>query len=176
MKKTLTTRRLRLRPLEATDAADFAKLFSADHGAVAMTAKFPNPCGEDEARAWITKRINGDSWGFAILRREDGMFVGSVGLTEYEDRVELGYGIGRAFWGRGYATEAVRAAADYARELGLSSVEACTFTTNPASARVLEKCGFENMGRTTRNYPERGGRRAVVLHVLALAEEQRAAG
>jgi [ribosomal protein S5]-alanine N-acetyltransferase len=57
--------------------------------------------------------------------------------------VELGYTLGRAWWGRGYATEAAQACLDVAfGELALSSVIAIADPANPASARVLEKLGF----------------------------------
>jgi RimJ/RimL family protein N-acetyltransferase len=54
--------------------------------------------------------------------------------------------IGRPFWGRGFATEASLALIDIARGLGLPRLEASHFLDNPASARVLEKLGFEPMG------------------------------
>ena len=133
-----------------------------------MTATLPDPCTEEEAGKWIARRTR-DSRGFAICRAGDGLFVGAIGFGEVLGRIELGYGIGRPFWGYGYATEAVRAVIRDARSLGVRSIEACTFLANPASARVLEKSGFENRGRITRNYPQRGGERAVYRYVLDLA-------
>lgn len=167
MTTTIVTRRLHLRPLEPTDARHFASLFGDDRDAVAMTATLPDPCTAEEAGKWIARRMR-DSHGFAICRAGDGLFVGAIGFGAVLDRIELGYGIGRPFWGHGYATEAVREAVRHARELGIEVLEACTFPSNPASARVLEKNGFENMGRITRNYPLRGGRRAVFHYVLDL--------
>jgi RimJ/RimL family protein N-acetyltransferase len=58
----------------------------------------------------------------------------------------MGYWIGRPFWGRGYATEACQALIDIARALRLPSLEGSHFLDNPASARVLEKLGFEPLG------------------------------
>lgn len=168
----LTTRRLFLRPLEAADARRFARLFGDDKDAVAMTATLPNPCTEEEAAKWIQRKIDGEAHVFAIFREKDELFVGAVGFSGTEELAELGYGIGRPFWGRGYATEAVRAVAAHARNSGFRMIEACTFRTNPASARVLEKSGFENIGRITRNYPERGGQRAVFHYVLEFNEER----
>jgi RimJ/RimL family protein N-acetyltransferase len=74
---------------------------------------------------------------------------------------ELGYALGRAYWGRGYAPEAVRAMLDHARLLGLRRLDAYSFVDNPASARVLEKAGFADLGVITRSYPARGGARDV---------------
>ena len=73
--------------------------------------------------------------------------VGSCGLGRRPSgAVEMGYWIGRSFWGRGFATEASRALIDIARGLGLPRLEASHFLDNPASARVLEKLGFEPLG------------------------------
>jgi RimJ/RimL family protein N-acetyltransferase len=60
--------------------------------------------------------------------------------------VEMGYWIARPFWGRGFATEACEALINIARALGLPSLEGSHFIDNPASARVLEKLGFEPLG------------------------------
>jgi RimJ/RimL family protein N-acetyltransferase len=59
----------------------------------------------------------------------------------------LGYWIGRSHWGRGYATEAVAALADYAfRTYPQDRIGAGVFEDNPASRRVLEKLGFSRAG------------------------------
>jgi RimJ/RimL family protein N-acetyltransferase len=58
----------------------------------------------------------------------------------------MGYWIGRSSWGRGFATEACEALIGIARALGLARLEGSHFIDNPASARVLEKLGFEPLG------------------------------
>jgi RimJ/RimL family protein N-acetyltransferase len=58
----------------------------------------------------------------------------------------MGYWIARPHWGRGFATEACGALIDIARTLGLATLEGSHFIDNPASARVLEKLGFEAIG------------------------------
>lgn len=168
MTTTLSTRRLHLRPLEPTDARYFVRLFGDDRDAIAMTATLPDLLTEDEAGKWITRRLR-DSRGFAITEAGGGLFIGAIGYGAVADRIELGYGIGRPFWGHGYATEAVREIVRYARTDGIRRLEACTFPANPASARVLEKNGCTNLGCIVRNHPLRGGERAVFHHVLDLA-------
>jgi RimJ/RimL family protein N-acetyltransferase len=60
---------------------------------------------------------------------------------------ELGYWIGVRFWGQGYGTEAVRAVIDWAfTDLGHDALQAGARVTNPASRRLLEKCGFQWTG------------------------------
>ena len=82
----------------------------------------------------------------------DGQAAGGVSLTLGQDierrSAEIGYWLGRAYWGRGVITDAVRAATRYAfEELGMARVFAVPFVRNPASARVLEKAGYLNEGR-----------------------------
>jgi RimJ/RimL family protein N-acetyltransferase len=90
----------------------------------------------------------------------------------------VGYWIGRPHWGQGYATEALRLVILRARALGAQGLLAETFPENPASARVLAKCGFRDRGMGLRHYPARGGLCRVHIHVLHFAtlDAQREAG
>ena len=65
-------------------------------------------------------------------------------------RFEIGYWLGRPFWGDGLATEAARAFTEEARALG--PLEACHFVDNPASGRVLEKVGFAYTGEVEEHF------------------------
>jgi [ribosomal protein S5]-alanine N-acetyltransferase len=161
----LESARLLLRPLTLADAHHFARLFGGDWDAVRQTGRMPYPPSERAIRRWIAGHIAVGSHAFLLIRKEDSAVLGSGGFGGSSGRigrvVELGYGLGRAYWGRGYATEAVGAMLDHARSIGLRRLEAYSFVDNPASARVLEKAGFVNLGVTTRNYPARGGQRDV---------------
>ena len=89
-------------------------------------------------------RNDADGW-FALL--EGGAAVGGIGcrLGEgvYKRSAQFGYWLGEACWGRGIMTAAVKAIVPYAMErLGLVRLESPVFEWNPASMRVLEKCGF----------------------------------
>lgn len=90
-------------------------------------------------------RAAGTFYGFVIEAGDE--VVGHIGLKHVDrarGEAELGYWVGRPFWGRGYASEAARLALDVAfGALGLEEVYAHVLTRNPASARVLEKAGFE---------------------------------
>ncbi len=84
-----------------------------------------------------------------MIQRTDGAprLIGECGLARRPSgAVELGYWIAKPFWGRGFATEACAALIDIARTLGLNCLEGSHFLDNPASARVLEKLGFEPIG------------------------------
>lgn len=98
--------------------------------------------------------------------------IGSVGLGRDGDRVELGYWIGRPYWGNGYATEAAQALLPLARALGHRKLVASHFADNPASARVLHKLGFLATGEVRDRFsPGRGG--AAAAHVLSLTLGER---
>jgi RimJ/RimL family protein N-acetyltransferase len=157
----LESSRLRLRLLTHDDAHHFTTLFDGDWDAVSRTGRMPFPPTEPAVRRWIGAHLRPASQAFLVIRKEDDQPVGSSGFGGTDGVAELGYVLGRAYWGRGYATEAVGALLDHARALGLRQLEAYSFVENPASARVLEKAAFDHLGVVERRYPARGGRRMV---------------
>jgi RimJ/RimL family protein N-acetyltransferase len=157
----IVTDRLRLRLLSADDAPAFVRLFQNDWDAVKQTGRMPYPVTEPAMRDWIALHAAGSSRTFLMARKEDGAALGGVGFGGLGDVHELGYALGRAYWNQGYATESVLAMIEYARALGLKALQAFTFVENPASARVLRKAGFADLGVARRDYPMRGGVRRV---------------
>jgi RimJ/RimL family protein N-acetyltransferase len=108
--------------------------------------RFPHPYTEEAANAWLgLARSDPDKAGFAI--EVDGLAVGGVGLVPLEDvhaiGAHIGYWLGESYWGRGIMTAVVRAVSDHAfANRGFLRLEAPVFAWNPASMRVLEKCGY----------------------------------
>ena len=102
----------------------------------------------EEARETVTflmQACRGTDGPFVhpILRKEDGANIGYVQLCRVEEGFEVGYHIGKAYTGRGYATEAVKAFLPAAMEIhGVDQVYGVVLEANIASQRVLEKCGF----------------------------------
>lgn len=148
---TLTTDRLVLRPFTVADAADVQRL-AGDLQVATTTLNIPHPYEDGMAEAWIdTHQGRWDAHRhltLAITTVADGL-VGAVGLEARPPhrRAELGYWIARAFWGRGYATEAARAVVAYGfRELGLNKIDAHYLARNAASGRVMEKLGMTREG------------------------------
>lgn len=142
-----------------------------DSEAVQMTASMRDPMTEEAARDWIERRTSDDQHVFAILLVTSGELIGSIGLGGPREIPFIGYWIGRPHWNRGYATEAVQGLIEYARWLGIPSLQADTFPNNPASARVLAKAGFASTGRIHLNLPLRGGLREAEHHVMQLSTE-----
>ena len=142
------TPRLLLRPGFPEDAPALAHTI-ADEAVVRNLATAPWPYRVRDAEAFLASPRDPVLPSFLILERTNGApnLVGSCGLSRRASgSVELGYWIARSYWSRGFATEASRALVDIARALGLAQLEASHFIDNPASARVLDKLGFEPIG------------------------------
>lgn len=113
--------------------------------------RFPHPYTRADARSWIrSAAAERPTRHFAI--EVDGRAVGGIGIHPMTDvhrgTAEIGYWLGREYWGRGIATEAVRALTEHAfASFDLARLEATVYEWNPASARVLEKAGFQLEGR-----------------------------
>ncbi len=139
--------RLTLRRPLAADAPAVATLMN-DFDVVKNLSRAPWPYRPADAEGWLAAiaavRGDRDAFPFAILA--DGAYAGTVGISANPanpGEIELGYWLGRPFWGKGYATEAARLAVRFAFEtLGLAVLAAGHFADNPASGRVLQKLGF----------------------------------
>lgn len=162
----LHSSRLALRALRMEDAESIVALLGDDKHAVLQMSHMPWPCTLTAAREWIAHRRGPDGNTFAITRIVDAAFLGAIGFGGLPEMPGVGYWIGRPYWSRGYATEALQLVIGHARSLGAKGLQAETFPENPASARVLAKCGFRQRGALRRNYPARGGLVRVGIHIL----------
>lgn len=142
----IETERLRLRAPQRRDAERIAMLAN-DLDVARMTTKMPHPYALADAEAFLAQAEGHDparERAFAIEAPGEGL-VGMLGFhPRAEDgRPELGYWLGRAYWGRGYATEAARASLRWAaRAWRRRMVVAGHFSDNAASGQVLCKAGF----------------------------------
>lgn len=143
----IRSNRLEYRALAAADAARVAEL-AGNYDVAAMTARVPYPYTLVAADQWIAS-LDDNELVRAILH--EGELVGAVGLVYGEARsAEIGYWIGKPYWGRGFATEAARALVAHAfGPLGLRRLTCGHFADNPASARVIRKLGFTRTGTGT---------------------------
>lgn len=151
--------RCALRPWRAGDEPALVRYANNRSVSGNLKDRFPSPYTAADAAAWVahaggqTPVVN-----FAIV--VDGGAAGGIGVElghdVYHKSAEIGYWLGEPFWGRGIATEALRAVTDYAfATFDIIRLEAGVFAWNPASARVLEKVGYTLEGRL---------RQAVVKH------------
>jgi RimJ/RimL family protein N-acetyltransferase len=142
----LETKRLAMRAPRLEDAKLVAALAN-DRRIAENTARVPHPYRLADAESFIAGASKAGEAAFLITLR-DKTVVGACGIMfHYDDMPELGYWLGVPYWGKGYATEALHALIDYAfTDLGHEALQAGARVTNPASRRVLEKCGFQWTG------------------------------
>jgi RimJ/RimL family protein N-acetyltransferase len=135
---------------------DWQELFGLihDEGIVRNLSRAPWPYTPEHAREFAASvNETGLPSFFVTLPGSHGAsLIGCAGLGRDGDDVELGYWIARDHWGRGFATEAVRAVLSVARALGHRRIVASHFLDNPASGRVLEKAGFRPAPGTSRRF------------------------
>ncbi len=140
-----------LRPLVASDAPALARHADDREIWLNLRDRFPHPYSVSDADVYISSvaaRATQVSFGIDVA----GEAVGTVSLMLGEDiarrTAEIGYWLGRAHWGRGITTAAVRAVTTYAfATLALDRVFAMPFAENRASLRVLERAGYRCEGR-----------------------------
>lgn len=112
---------------------------------------FPHPYTTADAEGWIHK-TSGEYPMTSFAIEVEGAAVGGIGLVLQTDifrrSAEIGYWLSEDYWGRGIVTEAVKAFTEWSfANFDLCRIYAGVFEWNRASARVLEKCGFEFEGR-----------------------------
>ena len=135
-----------LRDWSTDDAARIVKYANNPRIASHLRDAFPSPYTQEDADRFIAFATGpGRHLYFAI--DIGGEAIGGIGISPLEDvkrrTAEIGYWLAEPFWGRGIATDAVRALVPVAFDrMGMVRVEAGIHADNPASMRVLEKCGF----------------------------------
>lgn len=139
-----------LRPFQSGDAPSIASLANDRDIWINLRDRFPHPYEITHAEAYIahvSKLEPPRSLAISVETRA----VGSIGLILGSDiervNAEIGYWLGKPYWGRGILSAALGAMTQYAiKEFKLTRVFAVPFVRNPASSRVLEKAGFIREG------------------------------
>lgn len=161
-----------MRPPALTDAARVS-LLAGDYDVASMTGTIPHPYSEQKAAEWLAGALSGEEGVVFVIQRE-GTLVGCTGYRAFDaDHAELGYWIGKPYWGRGYATEAVRALIVHAFDMDrFAYLKAGHFVDNPASARILGKLGFLALGDEIRDCVARDEAVHCVTYRLGRAEAE----
>jgi len=152
----IKTPRLSLQPFNPAQINSLVKLAN-DKAVASMVASIPYPFSEDDAKKWLLQRgsCGTDRNGhlFAV-NTSNAELAGVIGIDRQPGGLfDLGYWLGRCFWGKGYASEATVGLLSWAEsELGIKAITADFFEDNLASARVLEKTGFLRTGINTMRY------------------------
>ena len=143
----LGTERIELRHLNVRDVPRMAGLLN-DKVVVKYTERIPYPYNYRDARDFIKKvqeEFGKERYSYAIDLKGDGL-VGVVSAMKlFRKRGEIGYWLGRPYWGRGIMTEAVELLLrSHSKDFNL--LTSCVATGNIASQKVLQKCGFRKVG------------------------------
>ena len=167
---TLTTERLLLRPPGAEDAEQLHRLVN-DWAVVRMLSTLPFPYPRTLTDEWIAstaaQRERGTGYHLVIAGNEDGqeLVIGCVGLRldGTPGVANLGYWVGRRFWGHGVATEAAGRVARWAlANLPVRRLEAYVALDNPNSVAVLRRIGMREVGTGRESFLARGGEHPVI--------------
>jgi RimJ/RimL family protein N-acetyltransferase len=150
MTDLLKTERLRLRALCPSDAPRLQEL-CGNLKVARMLASIPHPYPDGLAEEWIAgrpaARESGSDYSFAIEYKAD--LIGVIGVERRASGNHvLGFWLGEPWWGQGLGSEAAMRIVRFAIEdLKLDELVAGHFIDNPASGRILEKCGFRETRR-----------------------------
>ena len=159
MSAVLETRRLILRAPRAEDVPRFVPLigdFDVAKKLSSVTYSYTDEDGHGFVARAAQKWMEKEDLAFCVLRKQDGAFLGISGVHPKRRR-EIGYWLGKAYWGQEYATEAAgRIVAFSFDELGAEHLAAGWYHDNPASGRVLEKLGFSTARTEERPCLSRG--------------------
>jgi ribosomal-protein-alanine N-acetyltransferase len=144
---TLISNNLRLRPWRDTDLESLVRYADNHHVWINLRDGFPHPYTMEAGRIWLGMARKEDTHLFLAIEVDDEA-VGGIGVSFKDDvyriNAEIGYWLAEPFWGRGLMSEAVELLVDHVFNCypGIQRIYADCFSWNPASARVLQKCGF----------------------------------
>ncbi len=169
----IRTARLVLGDFEPEDAAELQRL-AGDRQIADTTLAIPHPYELDHALAWIGNQrkeaARGRAANFAIRLASDSPIIGCVGLRDIDPehlQAELGFWIGREWWGHGYAREAAAAVIRFAFDtLGLNRVCAHHMLRNPPAGKVLQYVGMVREGVLRQRVRKWGVYEDVVLYAI----------
>lgn len=175
---TIRTTRLRLGTFDPEDAVLLQRL-AGDREIADTTLSIPHPYELDHALAWIghqsRESVRGRATNFAVRLLPGASLIGSVGLRDIDPehlQAELGFWIGRDWWGQGYAREAAAAVLRFGFEgLGLNRIYAHHMARNPAAGQVLRHIGMQREGLLRQRVRKWGVYEDVVLYA-SLREER----
>jgi len=153
MKTVIIGSKVKLRKYALSDIKSLSHNIN-DEEIARWTIRIPYPYKRSDAEKFINQAQDNfrkkTAYNLAITEKDGDEVIGGIGLSnlDWEDRkAELGYWLGRHYWGRGFTTEAVSLFTNYAfNNLKLHRIYAVTFDKNVASRRVLDKCGFRLEG------------------------------
>lgn len=156
-KVKVETRRLFMREINGADFEALCKILQDDDAMFAYEGGF----SDEEVQSWINRQVaRYEKYGFglwAAVEKASGEVIGQCGLSMQEfngsDVLEVGYLFQRAYWHKGYATEAARACIEYAFDvLNEDKISCIIRDINLPSVRVAERLGMNKRGISVRHF------------------------
>ena len=173
--RTLESERLILRKFTLDDAHAMYENWANDSDVTKylMWKTHENvDASKDIISEWISKYCNDDFYLWAIVLKDGNVPVGSIGVVDKNDAVEMvhiGYCIGKRWWNKGIVSEAFSAVIAYLfDDVGVNRIESRHDPNNPASGKVMLKCGLKYEGtQCEADYNNQGICDAAMYAVLA---------
>lgn len=168
---TLETSRLTLRPIQLSDAADMFE-YASDPKVIEYVSFEQHQTLADTQKAIADHFMVAPLGRFGIIHRQTNKFIGTISLMDLTPHgAEIGYVLNRKFWGQGLAPEAAQALLELDfQHLDLKYIQAYQLTSNPQSARVLEKIGLKCIGTLPNYLPSAAGMLDTNLWMISQAE------
>jgi RimJ/RimL family protein N-acetyltransferase len=163
---------VRLRAVEEDDVTAIHGMFNDPEVQRTLAVNWMEPAAGTR-RWWDGARANTGTFAFAIVSSA-GELVGVCSLEDLNPAVRsagLGIWIGKAYWGKGYGTDAVRTLCRFGfQEMNLQRIGLSVYDVNPRGVRIYEKIGFKEEGRARRAHFI-DGRQIDVIRMGLLAED-----
>ena len=149
----IETDRLILRRFRSEDAEDMYANWASDPE-VTRFLTWPTHASVDVTKSlladWIPRYEDGGYFNWAMESKETGQVIGNISVVKLREdtgAADMGYCMGRAWWGRGLMPEALKAVMDYLfHTVELNRIAACHDVNNPKSGRVMDKAGMKLEG------------------------------
>lgn len=151
--KTLETDRLILRQFRTGDADNMFRNWASDDEVTKFLTWPSHPdvnVTKQLLEEWVSGYAEPSRYNWAIELKETHELVGNISVVKLEERIEaadMGYCMGKAWWGQGIMPEALKRVITYLfEEVGVNRIAACHDANNPKSGRVMEKAGMKREG------------------------------
>lgn len=171
--QTVETQRLILRRFTEDDAQNMYDNWACDPEVTKYLRWAPHQSVEVTSgllKSWVALYKEPNYYHWAIVLKENDMPIGSIGIldvSELDDSGEIGYCMGKNWWGQGLMTEAAKAVIDFAfKKAGFHRLEAYHSVNNPASGRVMQKAGMTREGVSRQKYKCAMGYQDCVLYAI----------
>lgn len=145
----IETERLILRKIEKDDYEKIFNCWTSDKEVSKYVTWNPHKNKEETkmlTNYWVNDYKNDYTYRWIVIKKDDNEIIGMIDVIHKDIQymtAEVGYCYGSKYWGKGYATEALKAVIEYLHNDGFPVVYAQHFVSNPASGRVMEKSGMK---------------------------------